>query len=89
MSIYTWLLIYFLMGIVFLGTFDIITHRIRIKFRTATAETQIKLATATTPTFIGERAAAIIFGIALWLFWPAVFVGVITDRKRGKDGTQK
>ena len=73
------LLGYFLFGAVALLLFDVATHRIRSKLCQAASETQHRLAAS--GNYVGSRTAACLFVVAMWLFWPAVFIGAATDKR--------
>src|SRR3972149_4860114 len=83
MGISTGVGIYLLLGLIALGIFDRTTKRIRNKLATAATETQSRLIAS--GTFVGNRMATILFIGAMWLFWPAVFIGVLTDKKKVTD----
>lgn len=77
-------IIYLLLGVIFLAIFDLATKRIRNKFTRATSETQSKLAAS--GNYVGGRLASVLFLGAMWLFWPMVFVGALTDKKESNNG---
>lgn len=85
------LLSYFVGGLLILTLFDIITKRIRCKLQASAVETQLKMISAN--VYLGRKTGMITFLIMMWLFWPAVLVGAITDkitdRKGGTHGTEK
>lgn len=87
MGIYVGIGIYLLLGLIALGIFDIATKRIRNKLTSAAAETQNQLITS--GNFVGSRTATILLIGAMWLLWPAVFVGALTDRKETTNGTKR
>ena len=74
---------YLLLGVILLTAFDAVTGRIRSKFVQATGETQSRLAAS--GNFVGGKVTAILFIGALWLFWPLVFVGALTDKTDKKE----
>lgn len=71
--------VYLLLGIVFLGIFDLVTQRIHTKFTQAVSDTQQRLGAS--GNYVGNRASACLFVITMWLFWPMVFIGALTDKK--------
>ena len=77
------ILAYLLLGVALLAIFDLATKRIRTKFTQATSETQSKLATS--GNYVGSRLASVLFLGAMWLFWPMVFVGALTDKADKKE----
>lgn len=77
--------IYLSLGIILLAIFDITTGRIRSKFMRATKETQLRLATS--GSYVGNKLASAVFLVAMWLFWPMVFIGALTDKKGDSHGT--
>ena len=77
------LVAYFGAGILVLALFDLATKRIRTKLQDATAETQIKMASAN--VVLGHKTGMAVFLAVTWLFWPAVLVGAITKEKPKKD----
>ena len=78
-------IIYLLLGSISLFTFDWITKRIRTKAMQATSETQTRLAAS--GNYVGGKVAFALFIGAMWLFWPAVFIGALTDKKEDSHGT--
>ena len=79
-SIFTGIGIYLLLGLLALGVFDVATKRIRNKLTNASAETQTRLIAAGNP--VNTQTASILLIGALWLFWPMVFIGILTDRRK-------
>ncbi len=80
-------IIYFLVGVLFLIVFDTVTKRIRSKFSQATKETQTRLLASN--NYIGHKTSVCLFICALWVFWPAVLIGAITDKKESDNGSQR
>ena len=76
-------IIYILSGGISLFIFDLITKRVRTKFNQAAGETQSKLAAS--GNYVGGKVALILFLGAMWVFWPAVFVGALTDKTDKKE----
>jgi hypothetical protein len=76
---------YLTLGAILLLIFDLLTKRIRSKFSCATKETQTRLLAS--GNYVGGRASSVLFIGALWLFWPAVFIGAITDKKENTNGS--
>ncbi len=76
--------IYLLVGAILLAIFDLATKRIRSKLVQATSEAQSRLVAS--GNYVGSKLASALFLGALWLFWPTVFIGVLTDRKGGNGG---
>ena len=79
--------IYLSLGAVLLAIFDLATKRIRSKFTQATSETQSRLLAS--GNYVSSRLASVLFLSAMWLFWPIVFIGAITDKKEDSHGTQE
>ena len=77
-------LVYFGLGACLLALFDCLTKRIRTKLAQATGETQSRLIAS--GTYVGSRVSFILFAGAMWLFWPFVFVGALTDKKGSNNG---
>lgn len=77
-------IMYLALGIILLAVFDLVTKRIRSKFIQATGETQSRLAAS--GNYVGGKLASALFLGAMWLFWPMVFVGVLTDKKENDNG---
>ena len=75
---------YLLLGAILLVAFDLATKRIRAKLTQAASETQSRLAAS--GNYVGGRLAFVLFLGVMWLFWPMVFVGTVTDKKEGDDG---
>lgn len=75
------LAIYLAVGAVAVYVFDVITHRVRMRFGEATSESQSIMANA--GAFIGHRVMTIILGTIMLLFWPAVFLGVFMKEDKG------
>ena len=73
---------YLTLGAVLLIIFDMVTGRIRSKFDRATKETQTRLLAS--GNYVGGKMSSVLFIGALWLFWPAVFIGAITDKTDDK-----
>ena len=80
MSIFTGIGIYLLIGLLALGVFDVATKPIRNKLTNASVETQTQLTAAGNP--VNTQTASILLIGALWLFWPMVFIGILTDRRK-------
>ena len=78
--------LYLVAGMGILILFDALTHRIRKKLEVAAYETHETLITA--GHFVKPKTAKVIFFGAMWIFWPAVLVGALTDlggkKKNGK-----
>jgi hypothetical protein len=70
---------YLAAGAVFLCLFDILTKRIRSKLEVATAETQQRLMESGNP--VGSDMARTLLIVTMWLFWPFVLLGALTDKK--------
>jgi len=81
--ILTGVIVYLALGVIALLVFDLVTRRIRSKFMQATSETQSRLVLS--GNYVGSRLASALFLGALWLFWPAVFIGALTDRTDKKE----
>lgn len=81
--ILTGVVVYLLLGVILLAIFDLATKRIRSKLTQATSETQSKLAMS--GNYVGGRLASVLFLGTMWLFWPMVFVGALTDKKEGNN----
>ena len=84
-TILTGVVVYLLLGIILLAIFDLATQRIRSKFVQATSETQSRMVAS--GNYVGSRLASILFIGALWLFWPLVFIGALTDKKEDSHGS--
>jgi len=84
-SILLGVIIYFLLGSISLFIFDMMTNRIRTKASQAASETQSRLAMS--GNYVGIKVAFILFISAMWLFWPAVFIGALTDKKEDSHGS--
>lgn len=67
--------IYLAAGLFALSILDIITKRIRNRLRSASLDTQSKL--ANTGNYTGVKTAIVITLIALFLFWPAVIYSAL------------
>ena len=78
-------IIYFSLGAALLTIFDLATKRIRSKFTQATSETQSRLAAS--GNYVGGKLASVLFLGTMWLFWPMVFVGTLTDKKGDSHGS--
>ena len=61
---------YFILGVVVLVLFDLITKRIRNRLSSASHESRDRLLESGTP--VGTREATALTVGALWLFWPLV-----------------
>lgn len=81
--ILTSVVVYISLGIILLVIFDLATKRIRSKFTQATNETQSRLVVS--GSYVGNKLASALFLGAMWLFWPMVFIGALTDRKESDD----
>ena len=75
--------IYLALGAVLLAIFDLATKRIRSKFTQATSETQSRLVAS--GNYVGGRMASVLFLGAMWLLWPMVFIGALTDRQENSN----
>ena len=75
--------IYLLLGLAFLILFDLKTKRIRIKLSQATAETQQALIQS--GNYVNTKVATYVFIVVMWLFWVAVVIGAMTDKKEGSN----
>jgi len=80
------LLSYFGGGLLALLVFDLLTKRLRTRLRSSALETQIKMSEAN--VFLGVKTGIATFLIVTILFWPAVFIGAITE-KGDQDGTSE
>ncbi|MGR3295878.1 MAG: hypothetical protein ACUZ8A_06590 [Candidatus Bathyanammoxibius sp.] len=78
MSPVAWVVLYFLLGIVSLATFDLVTKRLRTGLQGATDDTQSKLLAH--GNYIAPKQATVLFVGVMLLFWPAVFVGIVKDK---------
>ena len=76
---------YLLLGAGLLILFDAVTKRIRTKLTQAVCETQSRLFTA--GNYVGSTVAFFIFLGAMWLFWPMVFIGALTDKTGKREGS--
>ena len=74
------LLAYFVGGLLVLFAFDVITHRLRDKFRDKVAEANVVMAQQGN-VYVGRRMMLVTFALITWLFWPAILIGAATDRK--------
>ena len=75
------LLIYFIGGLLALLVFDLITHRIRNRFRDKAAEAQLVMA-QTGNFYIGKRVMLAMFAIITYLFWPFVVLGALRGSEK-------
>ena len=78
------LISYFAGGALLLALFDIMTGRIRTRLLNKAAQTQLVMAQHGNMYF-GKRAAIILFMATMWLFWPAVLIGALTEGKGGDN----
>lgn len=69
------LCLYLFVGLILLVLFDVVTKRIRRKLNVSAQETQTLLVYASNIT--SYQVARVLFVIAMWLFWPFVFIGAI------------
>lgn len=77
--------LYLVVGMGALVLFDLLTRRrIRRKLDSATCETQDILARSGNPVRL--KTAKVIFFGAMWLFWPMVLVGALSEKLGGKHG---
>ena len=78
--------IYLLTGLVALGLLDVFTGRIRKKLKSASYQTQAKLAAS--GSLVGRKTAMILILIALWIFWVVAIYGAISEKmeEKKKDG---
>lgn len=67
--------VYLLLGIIAIVLLDLRTRRVRNRLKTASVDTQSKLALS--GSFVDSKMALIITVIALWIFWPAAIYGAI------------
>ena len=74
---------YLVTGLLLLFLFNLITHRIQDKLVRVTYETQSRLIASGNPT--GYRSSMFIFIVAMWLLWPLVFIGAITESDAERD----
>lgn len=74
---------YLAIGAIALVIFESATGRIRARLRPASTEMQSRL--ATTGHFVGYRVAPALLLAAIWLFWPAAFIGAVTKDKGAGD----
>lgn len=79
MGIFEIIGIYLLTGLVALGLLEIFTGRIRKKLKSASYQTQAKLAAS--GSLVGTKAAMILTVIALWIFWVVAIYGAIRNKK--------
>ena len=82
MGIFEIIGIYLLTGIVALGLLDLFTGRIRRKLKSASYQTQAKLATS--GSYVGRKTAVFLILIALWIFWVVAIYGAISEKMEGK-----
>lgn len=66
---------YFIIGIISLLILEITTHRITRKIDSATYDAQSKL--AGTGTVLNYKTARLFLVFAIFVFWPAIFIGMI------------
>ncbi len=84
--------IYLGVGAAALCFFDYRTKRIRSKLMSKSVETQSAMAASNVPlpggvaggTYVGHKTALVLLIAATWLFWPAIFIGALTDRKENR-----
>lgn len=74
--------IYLLTGIVALGLLDVFTGRIRKKLKSASVQSQAKLAAS--GSYVGTKTAVVLILIALWIFWVVAIYGAISEKMEGK-----
>ena len=75
---------YFILGIIVLVLFDLVTRRIRRNWEVAVADTLAQLSNI--GMGLGFRQGEILIGFVMWLLWPAVIYGAVKGRKKGKNG---
>lgn len=76
---------YFLVGLVVLVVFDLLTKRIRNNFRNSAYDAKTKLAGS--GNYIGDKQAFFVMAGVTYLFWPFVIIGAMTGKNNAeKDG---
>ena len=78
MSLFTVATLYFLVGVMSLCAFDLVTKRIRTGLGNASDDTQSKLLAR--GDYITPKQATILFVWAMILLWPIVFIGIAKDK---------
>lgn len=71
------LISYFLVGIIALGLFDIVTGRLRRNWNRAVVETMTRMSEA--GAGLSARVCAVLFAVVMWIFWPVVLIGAAQD----------
>jgi hypothetical protein len=71
---------YLLTGIVALLILELTTHRITRKIDTATLDAQNKL--VSTGTALNFKTARVALMLAIFIFWPAMFIGMATKNSK-------
>lgn len=74
------ILIYLMIGIITLGTFELRTKRLSKNLNQASINTQNAIIGA--GSLISNKAAKVLIIIAIFLFWPFVFIGLLTSKKK-------
>ena len=80
MSVLIGIGVYFGVGVVVLGIFDLFTKRVRTRLQPATTETRDKLLAS--GTFVGDKESLFLLLSAMWLFWPLVIFSAISSPYR-------
>jgi hypothetical protein len=68
--------VYFIIGLLVLILFELITKRISTKLTSAGVQAQITMAEAGNP--IGRKVGVILMAVLTWVAWPMVLVGAAT-----------
>jgi len=84
MTIWGYLGLYLVAGIIALTLLDLITSRIRKRLKSASYDTQEKMTMR--GSYIGAKQAIILTVLALWVFWPLVIYSAISSQSGGNDG---
>lgn len=77
---------YLTLGVMALGSFDILTGNIRRNLGSATADTQSRVSSS--GSYIGLKTSRVLIMVVAWLFWPLVLIGAVAKGKED-NGTQK
>ncbi len=76
--------LYLTLGIMALGSFDLVTGNIRRNLGEATADTQVRVSSS--GSYIGLKTSRILIIAIAWLFWPLVLIGAVAKGK--EDGSK-
>lgn len=79
MSIWLWIALYFVLGVIALSAFELVTQRISRRIKTASLEARDKM--IANNIIVGQKTAVALLILAMLVYWPFVLIGAMQRRK--------